>query len=1111
MEDKTILHKLRTNDPSWRRQMALQMSEHGRQTKKPLSGTIILRWPFIRSFRQGPLLAAAIVLLAATGVWIYHLDSSRSPEQLLARAYSEQRTLDLRIPMAKYAPLQRERGPVGSSLNKPSALLKAEYLIKAQIGSQPENASILAAKGRAEILEWQYDDALKSLRHALDLNPDSPETLCDLATAYVQRGDLENRPLDYGQAIEYLGQALRKNPNDLTAVFNRALVEERLSLVEEAQKDWEQYLRLDPKGPWSNEARRRLNELRQKLKKGLNAPSAESDPQRASAVLLESLDNAANAGHEWPSSLDEEYLDLAVRDWLPNLTMRGPSSGAAVAKKSEWKALQVLGRVFTVRHHDSWLLDMTSSLPSAQTLEGWKELGKASLLNEAGDFDSAARAAQRAVTRLRVQSRAGSLRAIWERAYALQRLQQGDACLAIINQPGNGPDVESYPWLASQFHLEHAICSSMVGNLRANENDVQEAFSIADLARYDTLSLRCLHVLGIQVATQDADKAWSWFTKGLQRHWSGSYRPFRVYQFYAEMSLTPESRGEWQLARTLMAEAVAHVQRTPNRLLTATALHNLAADSQLAGYPDEALGQLDRSALLFDSLPTSRSKQAIIFSSEIYKASLQSQQAKYEDASRSLLAARQNFAPLSQYWIWLHYYQAQGEVHRSRGESDEAELALGSALYISEFALSGLRDESDRLFWEQQTGQSYRTLVSLEFQEKHNPEKALEFWEWHLSAPVRSSDARGRPHDIDFATLEPGMPPPKLSFVATTRHNLKDVTVVSYLLYGDTALIWLYDDRGVYAATTSISADLIERTVRTFLRLCSDRSSNIEDVRRIGKQLYGFLIAPVESHLDISRVLIIEPDGILNQIPFTALVMPNGDFVGQHYSLVSSPGLGYLPAARRGDSFSSEARALIVGNASGGMEFGVKLPPLADAETEAVRVSSNFPHSILLLGNRATIDEIQRELPVVNIFHFAGHAIVSSTRNGLVLARLGRINGSEDSSGGFLDATHIRQLAARNLHLVVLSACATGGDEGGPVSPQSLVGSFLRSGVPHVVASRWDVDSRFTGVLMQEFYENLRRGENPAIALRTASQHAWRQNATQHPYYWAAFTEYGLN
>jgi tetratricopeptide (TPR) repeat protein len=73
------------------------------------------------------------------------------------------------------------------------------------------------------------------------------------------RGQSANRVLDYGNAIEALGEALAKNHNDPIALFNRALACEQLFLYSQAVADWEHYLREDPHGEWAQEARERLN------------------------------------------------------------------------------------------------------------------------------------------------------------------------------------------------------------------------------------------------------------------------------------------------------------------------------------------------------------------------------------------------------------------------------------------------------------------------------------------------------------------------------------------------------------------------------------------------------------------------------------------------------------------------------------------------------------------------------------------------------------------------------------------------------------------------------------------------------------------------------------
>ena len=73
----------------------------------------------------------------------------------------------------------------------------------------------------------------------------------------------------------------------------------------------------------------------------------------------------------------------------------------------------------------------------------------------------------------------------------------------------------------------------------------------------------------------------------------------------------------------------------------------------------------------------------------------------------------------------------------------------------------------------------------------------------------------------------------------------------------------------------------------------------------------------------------------------------------------------------------------------------------------------------------------------------------------------------------------------------------------------SLARGFLRAGVPDVVASRWNVDSESTRLLMGTFYDALLSGQSVVRALAYAESQLQQHQTTQHPYYWAAFDALG--
>ena len=142
------------------------------------------------------------------------------------------------------------------------------------------------------------------------------------------------------------------------------------------------------------------------------------------------------------------------------------------------------------------------------------------------------------------------------------------------------------------------------------------------------------------------------------------------------------------------------------------------------------------------------------------------------------------------------------------------------------------------------------------------------------------------------------------------------------------------------------------------------------------------------------------------------------------------------------------------------------------------------------------------------MFHFAGHAVSGPNKNALMLASAPGPNGTADEQT-LLSASDLDQGLLRKLQLVVLSACATAETEQGFSEPDTLVRSFLRTGVPQVIASRWPVDSHVTAATMSDFYSRLLDGVPAAYALQQTANTLLLRADTSHPYYWAAFGSYG--
>src|SRR5205085_1936762 len=77
--------------------------------------------------------------------------------------------------------------------------------------------------------------------------------------------------------------------------------------------------------------------------------------------------------------------------------------------------------------------------------------------------------------------------------------------------------------------------------------------------------------------------------------------------------------------------------------------------------------------------------------------------------------------------------------------------------------------------------------------------------------------------------------------------------------------------------------------------------------------------------------------------------------------------------------------ALVVGSPLASPWWRKSLPPLPHAELEA-RMVSRMLNTSPLVGSDATLPAVERALHQATVFHFAGHAVTTSSFSGLLLS-----------------------------------------------------------------------------------------------------------------------------
>ncbi len=316
-----------------------------------------------------------------------------------------------------------------------------------------------------------------------------------------------------------------------------------------------------------------------------------------------------------------------------------------------------------------------------------------------------------------------------------------------------------------------------------------------------------------------------------------------------------------------------------------------------------------------------------------------------------------------------------------------------------------------------------------------------------------------------------------------------------------------------------------------------------EGYASLAHSLYTQLIAPVQSGLKgISKIHIV-PDGILNYLPFEALLMKNP---GKEINFSTTPYLlkqyeiHYQVSAR----FLAESQSITHlyppsrGAASGFVGFapvfsdppdhskaiyaaasdrvtrsrtvdGKEFAELKESENEVKGIYDLFnakknPATIFLHTNASESNLKSENISRSRFIHIATHGLINEAKpklSGIIFAAPEK--GSSDD--GILYSGEVYNLKL-NADLVVLSACETG--LGIIVKGEGMLGltrGFMYAGAKNILVSLWQVADKSTAELMVEFYRNILNNQSYSTALRNAKLAMIKKGKYAHPVEWSPF------
>ncbi len=338
--------------------------------------------------------------------------------------------------------------------------------------------------------------------------------------------------------------------------------------------------------------------------------------------------------------------------------------------------------------------------------------------------------------------------------------------------------------------------------------------------------------------------------------------------------------------------------------------------------------------------------------------------------------------------------------------------------------------------------------------------------------------------------------------------NIPDSLRILEYFWGDSALyIIRIDDQGTKVFQRK-DVDSIRYLISGFTRFVSDVHINsgiriADEFQAYASGLFRILIP--EYNPAYRRNLLIIPDGLLNLVPFEALItqktpQTSADYKSLKY-LVKETNVSYSYSLEYYfDEWNRDwAGDEVIALAYSGTPESEALPGTY-AEVNGIK---EYYSGIFLTGREATKAQFLNQASGYDIIHMGLHGFADTDEplNNYLLF-------PPEEKNAIADKLYAHDLYGLNLQarLAVLSACDTGiGKMLKGEGVYSLAYAFSYAGVPDVIMSLWKIEDRATSSIIQRFYAHLSQGNSSGQALTRAKRDYLHSadNLTAHPSRWA--------
>lgn len=581
----------------------------------------------------------------------------------------------------------------------------------------------------------------------------------------------------------------------------------------------------------------------------------------------------------------------------------------------------------------------------------------------------------------------------------------------------------------------------------------------------------------------------------------------RLAMAHHELALVSRDQGRWDEALDYAGRAAARFAQEGLDDYLGRVANNIGEVELLRGRLDAALAQFERALALM----TTRVYRVDVLLNQGLVHQARGDHAAATTAYAAALALAQ---AIERHEIVPALHGRLAHVARRRGDHVEAEVQTAAAIAAVEARREPMRDEGLLIGLMGRWQGLYEEAI-LAAAEEGDAARVLELGERararafaDLLARRGGSSSVGQTPPLDLAAIKAALPQGALllAYVATGLRGPEGALLEAMppeaaplracLEVPPRLLLVAVDSTGIRCHSCPIDPNLLNAG-----------SPFLADGRRflrpaILRRLYDALIAPVADLVAAAEHVIVVPHGPLHQLPFAALLDPQGRPL-----LDRLPRLSYAPSA-----------TVLLGQAPApprpgrrpclALGYGGEAAALRHTVAEARAVAEGCGGE-LWEGAPGVVERLRHEAASYSWLHLACHG---QFRVDDALA-----SWLEPGPGERLSAAEVIDGLALDADLVVLSACQSGvsriarGDE-----PLGLVRAFMLAGARAVLVTLWSVEDHSARLLMERFYAGLvAQGADAPDALRAAqlALRDWRDADGARPFadasFWAAYALIG--